>query len=75
VPLARESFTLVEQLLPERTTVTKYYSLQQEQTNSRKMVIYAEWLAEVKTTNDWQRVNEDARRDFATLPGSSETKN
>jgi hypothetical protein len=69
--LARESFALVEQLFPERTTVEIYYRMQHEPTNtlnSGNMVMYAEWLDAVKTTDEWQQVNDAARRNFATLP-------
>ena len=69
--LARESFALVEQLFPERTTVDEYYRMQHETTNAPScgnMVIYAEWIDVVETTDEWQRVNDVARRNFATLP-------
>jgi len=69
--LARESFALVEQLFPERTTVEEYYRMQGEQTNAPNcgnMVMYAEWIDAVETTDEWQRVNDVARRNFATLP-------
>jgi hypothetical protein len=69
--LARESFALVEQLFPERTTVENYYRMQYEQTNAPncgKMVMYAEWLDVAETTDEWQRVNDAARQNFAALP-------
>jgi hypothetical protein len=70
-PLARESFALIEQLFPERTTVENYYRLQHEETNklhSGNMVIYAEWINAVKTTNEWQSVNDSARQNFTIQP-------
>ena len=69
--LARESFALVEQLFPERTTVENYYRMQHEQTNTLNcgnMIMYSEWLDVVETTGEWQRVNDAARRNFATVP-------
>jgi hypothetical protein len=69
--LTRESLALVEQLFPERMTVEDYYRMQREQTNAPNcgnMVMYGEWMDVVETTDEWQRVNEVARQNFATLP-------
>jgi hypothetical protein len=69
--LARESFALVEQLFPERTTAENYFRMQHEPTNtlnSGNMEMYAEWLQVVETTDEWQLVNDAARQKFATLP-------
>jgi hypothetical protein len=68
--LARESFALVEQIFPERTTADSYFRMQHEPTNTlsgENMAMYAEWLVLVETTNEWQRVNDAARGNFATL--------
>ena len=52
-------------------TVEDYYRMQREQTNAPScgnMVTYAEWMELVETRDEWQHVNDVARRNFTTLP-------
>ncbi len=69
--LARESLALVEKLFPEQTTVEAYYRVQGDETNtlhSGNMGMYGEWIDLVETTEEWERVNDVARRHFVAVP-------
>jgi len=69
--LAQESYALVEQLFPERTTAKSYFDGERERTNQisiSKMMLYAEWLDQVEASAEWQSVNESVRGDFEVRP-------
>lgn len=70
-PLARESFTQIGHLFPEKTTLEQYLLPQTGETNTLRsfhLDTYTEWLSVVETTDEWQEVNEAARRGFVTSP-------
>ncbi|HMJ88658.1 MAG TPA: hypothetical protein VK530_02520 [Candidatus Acidoferrum sp.] len=69
--LARESFTLVETLFPERTTVKHYHSVQHDETNTLhigNMHMYGEWIDAVETAEEWRSANDAARQNFNPPP-------
>lgn len=69
--LAQESFALVEQLFPERTTAKSFHAGRTDRTNQveiGEMVLYAEWLGQVETSAEWQSANSAARDRFVDRP-------